>query len=249
MGKSRATRAAKPPQNFLPRARRRMSACADGGGSRWGRRLRSTQFSQERTTPTPTLPQLGGGGFLRTVRKAILLALLLGVAGCAASADPAKVPEPSGFWTGPMHGAVPATIAGGIVVDSAALATLIADANPVLIDVAPMPHKPDDIAAAAWNPPPHRTIPGARWLPDGGKGALGPARDEWFRTQLRILTGHDRTRPIVFFCHPDCWASWNAAKRAILYGYTSVHWYEEGVEGWQDAGKPTEVAEAETPPF
>jgi PQQ-dependent catabolism-associated CXXCW motif protein len=197
----------------------------------------------------PLDPEHGTGRSGSSAAKIVLMALLLGFAGCAARADPAKVPEPSGFWTGPMRGAVPATIAGGTVVDSATLATLIADENPVLVDVAPMPHKPDDIAAAAWDPPPHRTIPGARWLPDGGKGALGAAADEWFRTQLRILTGHDRARPIVFFCHPDCWASWNAAKRAILYGYTSVHWYEEGVEGWQDAGKPTEVAEAETPPF
>ncbi|HEX6120351.1 MAG TPA: rhodanese-like domain-containing protein [Dongiaceae bacterium] len=197
----------------------------------------------------PLGPERGTGRFGASASKAILIALLLCLAGWAASADPAKVPEPSGFWTGPVRGAVPATIAGGIVVDSAQLATLIANGNPVLIDVAPMPPKPDDIAVAAWDPPPHRTIPGARWLPDGGKGVLGVAADEWFRTQLRILTGHDRARPIVFFCDPDCWASWNAAKRAIGYGYTSVHWYEEGVEGWQDAGKPTEVAEAETPPF
>src|SRR5262245_47294115 len=33
-----------------------------GGGLGWGRRrFSSTQSSSERTTPTPTLPQLGGG--------------------------------------------------------------------------------------------------------------------------------------------------------------------------------------------
>ena len=40
-------------------------------------------------------------------RLGLLLVLLLGTA-----ADPV-VPEPAGFWTGPMHGAVPATITGG----------------------------------------------------------------------------------------------------------------------------------------
>src|SRR5687768_12534020 len=40
--------------NLLPRG---------GGGLRWGRSLRSAQ-SAEATTPTPTLPQLGGGGSL-----------------------------------------------------------------------------------------------------------------------------------------------------------------------------------------
>src|SRR5215204_6182208 len=34
-----------------------------GGGLGWGRRrFTSTRSSHERTTPTPTLPQLGGGG-------------------------------------------------------------------------------------------------------------------------------------------------------------------------------------------
>ena len=42
--------------------------------------------------------------------------------------------------------------------------------------------------------------------------------------------------------------SWNAAKRAIGYGYTGVRWYEEGIEGWQDAGHETYVVKAETPP-
>jgi hypothetical protein len=60
-----------------------------------------------------------------------------------------------------MGGPVPATLSGGTVVDTAALAALIAAENPVLLDVGPMPHKPDNIAAAAWVPPPHRTIPGS----------------------------------------------------------------------------------------
>jgi len=40
-------------------------------------------------------------------RLGLLLLLFLGTA-----ADPV-VPEPAGYWTGPMHGAVPATIIDG----------------------------------------------------------------------------------------------------------------------------------------
>src|SRR5688572_5018394 len=46
---------------FLPRRRRPTFVGGAGGGSRWGRWLRSSQSSPDRTTPTPTLPQLGGG--------------------------------------------------------------------------------------------------------------------------------------------------------------------------------------------
>ncbi len=117
----------------------------------------------------------------------------------------------------------------------------------MLVDVGPPPHKPDNIAAEAWVPPPHRTLPGAVWLPGVGAGELTPTRDAWYRARLGALTGGDLAKPVVVFCHPDCWGSWNAAKRAILYGYSAVHWYEEGIEGWQDAGQPTQVAQPETP--
>jgi rhodanese-related sulfurtransferase len=30
--------------------------------------------------------------------------------------------------------------------------------------------------------------------------------------------------------------SWNAARRAVALGYTAVHWFPGGIEGWQSAG-------------
>jgi PQQ-dependent catabolism-associated CXXCW motif protein len=156
--------------------------------------------------------------------------------------------EPSGFWTGPMQSEVPATISGGTVIDTPALAAMIEEKDPVLIDVGPMPHKPDNIPLEEWVPPPHRTIPGAIWLPGVGAGALAPQVEEWYRAWLEQLTGGDRSKPLVIFCHPDCWGSWNAAKRAIRDGYRAVHWYEEGIEGWQDAGQETRAVQPELPP-
>ncbi|MEZ5832056.1 MAG: rhodanese-like domain-containing protein [Dongiaceae bacterium] len=176
-----------------------------------------------------------------------LLALLLGV--CASpigAADPA--PEPEGFWTGPMQGAVPATIAGGKVVTTGELEALISSAMPALVDVGPLPHKPDNLAAEAWIAPPHRTIPYSVWLPGVGKGELAPDVEGWYRAWLTALTDGDLSKPIVIFCHPNCWGSWNAAKRAILYGYKAVHWYPGGIEGWQESGHQTQAVEPETPP-
>ena len=179
-------------------------------------------------------------------RTGLALAFLLSA--CTSTPDRETAPEPDGFWTGQMGGPVPATIAGGTVIDTVALAALISEHDPVLVDVGPMPHKPDTIAAEAWVPPPHRTVPGSVWLPGAGAGELSPALDAWYRGWLSKLTGGNQAKPLVVFCHPDCWGSWNAAKRAILYGYTDVQWYEEGIEGWQDAGHETQAVQPEPPP-
>jgi rhodanese-related sulfurtransferase len=32
--------------------------------------------------------------------------------------------------------------------------------------------------------------------------------------------------------------SWNAAKRAVAWGYNGVAWYPEGTDGWQEVGLP-----------
>lgn len=177
-------------------------------------------------------------------RVLLLLALLLGTA-----STPVSVPEPEGFWMGEMGGAVPAGIAGGTAIGTAELEALVAQGGAVLVDVAPSPRKPEGMAEdAIWLPPPHHSLPGSIWLADVGLGALEPRYDAWYRDRLAALTEGDTKRPVVVFCHPQCWASWNAAKRAILYGYSRVYWYPDGVEGWQDAGLPTVAIEAERPP-
>ena len=35
----------------------------------------------------------------------------------------------------------------------------------------------------------------------------------------------DKDKPIVTFCHPERWGSWNTAKRLTQLGYTHVYWY------------------------
>jgi PQQ-dependent catabolism-associated CXXCW motif protein len=174
-------------------------------------------------------------GGIRVAHRAIsCLAGLLFVAGTAIAAD---APEPETYWTGPMQGDVPATLAKGHVIHAQALAELIAANRPVLVDVAERPHRPAGLPSETiWKPAPHRDIAGSVWLPGVGSGAPEPTVAQAYEARLAALTKGDFDRAIVLYCHARCWGSWNAAKRAISLGYRQVYWYPDGVEGWQEAG-------------
>ncbi len=145
---------------------------------------------------------------------------------------PGHVSEPKGFYQGAMHGYTPSTVTGGTAIDTAQLTKLLAE-HPLLVDVAEEDRKPPSMDKDMVWLPNHRSIPGAVFLRSGGQGDIGGAYADAFRVRLAALTGGDKTKPIVTFCHPDCWGSWNAAKRLIGDGYTKVYWYPEGTEGWE----------------
>jgi PQQ-dependent catabolism-associated CXXCW motif protein len=67
--------------------------------------------------------------------------------------------------------------------------------------------------------------------------------ERYFRDNLARLSQGDKARAMLFYCQANCWMSWNAAKRAISYGYSRVYWYPEGTDGWAAAGLPTETGE------
>ena len=167
------------------------------------------------------------------VRLILSLALLLLVAGVGRSESPGHVPEPAGLWQGTLHGYTPNTVAGAVVVDTAQFEKLVADKQPVMIDVADADKKPENMPATALWLPAHRSIPGAVWMPGAGSGTSDPAFAGAFERRIAGLTGGDKAKAIVAFCHPDCWGSWNAAKRLAALGYSRVYWYPEGMEGWQ----------------
>ncbi len=159
----------------------------------------------------------------------------------------AAVPEPSDFRMDHYRGDVPATLRGATVVNTAQLAALIATAHPVLIDVLPAPAPPPDSRPGMPRMPiPHRDIPGSLWLADTGRGALSPETETKFRAALRAATGNKMNVPLVFYCLSKCWMSWNAAKRAVTYGYSHVIWYPDGADGWQAAGQGTAIAQPST---
>jgi PQQ-dependent catabolism-associated CXXCW motif protein len=167
--------------------------------------------------------------------------LLLVVSFAAAGTD--NAPEPEGFWAGPVNSAVPATITGGKVINTNQVTRLLSQAKPVVIDVSNEPTRPPGMAPdAPWLPLPQEVIPGAVWAPGAGMADIAPETDAAFRRLLSQTTGGDLDHPVVIYCHERCWLSWNAAKRAIAYGYRRIHWFPEGVEGWRAAGNRTVVA-------
>jgi PQQ-dependent catabolism-associated CXXCW motif protein len=171
---------------------------------------------------------------------AAIVAAFVILASAAPPGAAVDVPEPDGLWTGPMHGPTPKTLKGAIVVDIPSLDALMAQ-RALFLDVGPADKKPADFPKDLPWLPIHRTIPGAVWLPGAGAAPLEQAREGLFYKRVEELTRGDKARPIVTFCHPDCWGSWNTAKRLVLKGYTSVHWYPEGIEGWQGAHETAAV--------
>ena len=169
----------------------------------------------------------------------------------AAAEEPATgtPPEPHDFWVGPVNAPVPATLTGGTVIRAADLAAFLKQGHVVIIDVSNSPPRPDKLAPqAVWLPPPHVVIPGSSWLSGVGAGTLDPTADSFYRRRLSELTGNNLDQPIVVYCHERCWLSWNAAKRAIRYGYRHVYWFPDGIEGWRAAGFQSTVAQPESAP-
>jgi PQQ-dependent catabolism-associated CXXCW motif protein len=154
------------------------------------------------------------------------------------------VQEPQGYWMGANHGPVAATLRGGSVIHMKRLAALLKVGDVMVVDVSDAPRRPDNMAAGAvWLPLPHPVIPGALWIPGAGIGAINPSVDKLFRECLAQRTENDLAHRLVIYCHRNCWLSWNAAKRAISYGYRNVFWFPDGMEGWRAAGLPTATAE------
>jgi PQQ-dependent catabolism-associated CXXCW motif protein len=148
------------------------------------------------------------------------------------------VPEPDGYRTDGYRMPVPRTLKGATVIDADAAEKLIKDSNgTIFLDVYPRAPKPANLpAGTVWRDMPHSSIAGAHWLPNVGYGVLSREFETYFKTRLATLTENDKSKPLVFFCLKDCWMSWNAAKRALSWGYTSVSWFPDGTDGWQAIG-------------
>ena len=103
----------------------------------------------------------------------------------------------------------------------------------------PRPPKPKNLpAGTVWREKPRLNIPGSVWLPDTGYGKLAAATEEYLRRGLARAPAGNNATLLVIYCQADCWMSWNAAKRALSYGYSNVAWYPEGTDGWQRADLP-----------
>lgn len=172
--------------------------------------------------------------------SSLVLAAVFMVTGlaCAPALAACVDPEPLEYRTSDYRAPTPCTLRGGTVVTTEDVRRLRSGASAaVLIDVMPAPRRPADLPAGSlWLPESRWNIPGSVWLANAGLGILPVEEEAHFRRHLKKLTGGDPHRKLVFYCLADCWMSWNAARRAIEWGYAAVHWYPQGSNGWSAAG-------------
>ncbi|MEO1280851.1 MAG: PQQ-dependent catabolism-associated CXXCW motif protein [Pseudomonadota bacterium] len=157
----------------------------------------------------------------------------------------AGVKEPTGYRMDTYRAPVPDTLSGARVAEVDEAERLWRSAEAVFIDVYPQAPKPPGLPKSTiWRAPKHKSIAGATWLANVGYGVLRPEIKEFFKAELVRLTDGDPSKTIVFFCLRDCWMSWNAAKRAVSWGYENVVWFPDGTDGWGDFDLPSAMLAA-----
>jgi len=153
-----------------------------------------------------------------------------------------EVAEPEDYRMNHFRAPVPDTLKDARVVTSEQAHDIWKAGNTVFVDVLPQAPKPDKLPKnVIWRDKPRVTIKGAAWLPNVGFGKLHETMHEFFSAELETLTGGNKSKPVLFYCLLDCWMSWNAAKRAVEYGYKDVTWYPDGTDGWTLQDYPTET--------
>lgn len=144
------------------------------------------------------------------------------------------VPEPDDYRLDHYRAPVPGSLAGGTTIGPEEAHALWEAKTASFIDVLPQAPKPSNLPEGTiWRDKPRQSIPGAIWLPNVGYGAIADETAAYFRAGLETVTEGDVSHPVVIFCLEDCWMSWNAARRAVEWGYTNVYWLPEGTDGWQ----------------
>lgn len=172
-----------------------------------------------------------------------LLLLLLLLMPALAAAQPA---EPEGYRLSDYRAPTPQTLQGAQVISTEEAEVLWREGVAIFIDVLPQAPRPQNLPAdTIWRGRQRQNIPGSLWLPNTGFGDLAASTEAYFRAGLEKASGGDYQRPLVIYCDRDCWMSWNAAKRAVSYGYSNIIWYPDGVEGWAAAGLPLEATTPE----
>jgi PQQ-dependent catabolism-associated CXXCW motif protein len=185
------------------------------------------------------MPVMPHSATLVPVKQAWLALVILAASVHAVRGEQPVPPEPSGYRTEDYRAPVPATLAGARVVDTTQAAALWRDNTAIFVDVMPRAPRPANLPPGTiWRDRPRLNIPGSIWLVDTGYGELAPSTEAYLRTALATLTGGDRDKAILLYCLRDCWMSWNAAKRAISWGYDNVIWFPDGTEGWAEADLP-----------
>lgn len=181
------------------------------------------------------------------MRYAVLLAMALVMVTTAQAQD--TVPEPDDYRTDDYRAPVPATLKGARVITTKDVEAIWRDKRGAFVDVMPRPPKPANLPPeTVWRDKPRRNIPGSLWLPDTGYGRLAAATEAYLQDGLARASAGNHAALLVIYCQANCWMSWNAAKRALSYGYSNVVWYPEGTDGWEWEDLPLVDAEPEPRP-
>jgi len=171
--------------------------------------------------------------------RALALGIFFAISGQLSAAQ--TVPEPQDYRGDPYRDAVPATLKGAKVVESEEAHAIWKAGETAFVDVIPRPPKPKGLPEGTiWRERPRHSIPGAIWLPNVGYDRIADVTHDYFKAGLAEVTEGDMSHPVLIFCLEDCWMSWNAAKRALEYGYTNVIWYPTGTDGWSFFDFPLE---------
>lgn len=156
-------------------------------------------------------------------------------------------PEPEGYRTDNYRSPVPATLTGARILTTEQAEAIWRAGSAAFVDVLPRPPKPPNLPEGTiWRDRPRLNIPGSIWLPDTGYGMLAAATEDYLRDGLIRASGGNYAKLLVIYCLADCWMSWNAAKRALSYGYSNIAWYPEGTDGWQRADLPLADSQPDT---
>ena len=174
---------------------------------------------------------------------AVLLGVALGACLCTFSTQACEIAPPERYRLEHYRAPTPCELPGAALVDATELKEIIDTEAPVLIDVMPLLRTSETDFTGRWTvPEPRNNIPGSVWLPNVGHGRLDDEMAAYFENNIKELTGGDVDRPLVFYCFIDCWMSWNAARRALEFGYRRVIWYPDGTDGWKEIGAPLALA-------
>lgn len=183
-------------------------------------------------------------GRLRVSATLAALALIAAPAFAAEDAAPGSLPpEPADYRMEAYRAPTPATLAGATAVTTPEAEKLWREKAAVFVDTMPRDAKPANLPpGTVWRDKPRDHMPGSAWLANVGYGVLNGEMTGYFEQSLAALSGGEKSRPLLFYCRAECWMSWNAAKRAMSWGYAKVYWYPEGTDGWEQAGLPLEPA-------
>ena len=158
-------------------------------------------------------------------------------------------PEPEGYRSDNYRALVPATLSGARVLTTDEVEAIWRAGTAAFIDVLPRPPRPANLPAGTiWRDRPRLNIPGSLWLPDTGYGTLAAATEDYLKRGLARATSGDKSKLLVVYCQASCWMSWNAAKRALSYGYSNVAWYPDGTDFWEAANLPVVEGQPEPRP-